>query len=100
MLGPSALGHPYRVGGSSGDVMRAWVKQSLLILGFIISKLHYCYISYIFVLDKRNTAWLRDTEEITYPFPNVNGFSIGVWELISNFIPYIIMDVITHPFWD
>ena len=61
MLGPLALGHPYRVGGSAGDVMRAWVKQSLVIIGFIISKLHDCYISYIFVLDKRNTAWLRDT---------------------------------------
>ena len=27
----------------------------------MISKLHYCLANYIFVLDKRNTAWLRDT---------------------------------------
>ena len=26
--------------------------------GFIISKLHYCCVNYIFVLDKRNTVWL------------------------------------------
>ena len=26
-----------------------------------MSKLHNCLVNYIFVLDKRNTAWLRDT---------------------------------------
>ena len=33
---------------------------------FIISKLHYCYVSYNFVPDKRNTAWLRDTVRQTF----------------------------------
>ena len=34
-------------------------------------------------------------DEITYPFPNFNGCTVEVWELISNFIPHFIMDVIT-----
>ena len=39
-------------------------------------------------------------DEITYPFPNFNGFPIEVWEWMSNFIPQFIMDVITYPCWD
>ena len=35
--------------------------------------------------------------EITYPFPNFHGATAKVWEWISNFILYCIMDVITHP---
>ena len=42
---------------------------------------------------KPGTVW----DEITYPFPNVNGATPKVWEWISNFILYCIMDVITHP---
>ena len=34
---------------------------------------------------------------ITLPFPNVNGFSVEVWEWISNFYTCFIMDVITYP---
>ena len=34
-------------------------------------------------------------DEITYPFPNFNGATVEVWVWISNFIPHIIMDVIT-----
>ena len=29
--------------------------------------------------------------EITYPFPNLNGFTVEVWECRSNFIPHFIM---------
>ena len=36
-------------------------------------------------------------DEITDPFPNFNGCTIEVWEWISNFIPHIMMDVITYP---
>ena len=39
-------------------------------------------------------------DEITYPFPNLNGWSVEVWEWISHFIPHSIMDVITYPCWD
>ena len=34
-------------------------------------------------------------DEITCPFPNFNSSTVEVWEWISNFIPHIIMDVIT-----
>ena len=39
-------------------------------------------------------------DEITYPFPNLNGATIEVWEWISNLISHITMDVITYPCWD
>ena len=39
-------------------------------------------------------------DEITYPFPNFNGATIGVWEWVSYFISHIIMDVITYSSWD
>ena len=37
-------------------------------------------------------------DEITYPFPNFNGFTVEVWEWVSNFIQHFIMDVITYPY--
>ena len=39
-------------------------------------------------------------DEITYPFPNFSGCTVEVWEWISKFIPYFIMDIITYPCWD
>ena len=36
-------------------------------------------------------------DEITYPFPNFNGATGELWKLVSNFISYLIMDVITYP---
>ena len=33
-------------------------------------------------------------DEITYPFPNVNG---GIWEWIGNFTPNFAMDASTYP---
>ena len=39
-------------------------------------------------------------DEITYPFPNVNGATVEVWECISNFSPHFMMDVITYPWWE
>ena len=40
--------------------------------------------------------------EITYSFLNFNGDTVEGWEWIflSNFVPHIIMDVITYPCWD
>ena len=43
------------------------------------------------------SAWIshympnKVCDEVTYPFPNFNGCSIEVWELINNFIPHFIM---------
>ena len=39
-----------------------------------------------------NNMW----DEITYPFPNISGWTVEVWEWISNLIPHFIMDVITY----
>ena len=36
-------------------------------------------------------------DEITYQFPNFSGYTVEVWEWISNLVPYIIIDVITYP---
>ena len=38
--------------------------------------------------------------DITYPFSNRNVATVKVWEWISNFIPYLIMNAITYPCWD
>ena len=38
--------------------------------------------------------------EITFPFTNLNGSTVEVWEWTSNFITHIIMDVMTYPCWD
>ena len=39
-------------------------------------------------------------DEITYPYPNLNGHAVKFWEWISSFIPHFKMDVITYPCWD
>ena len=39
-------------------------------------------------------------DEIPYPFPNFNDCTVEVWDGISNFIPHIIIDVITDPYLD
>ena len=38
----------------------------------------------------------NDWHKITYPFPNFNGFTVEVWEWISNFIPHCMMGVIVY----
>ena len=38
-------------------------------------------------------------DEITYLFPDLNGASIEVWELIGNFIPHSAELVIIHARW-
>ena len=53
-----------------------------------------------------NPAWISNHmhrkvwDEITDPFPNFNDCAVEVWEWISDFIPHIIMTVITYPCWD
>ena len=42
-----------------------------------------------------NHTHMKVWNEITYPFPNFNGGTVEVWEWISNYIPRVIMDVIT-----
>ena len=35
-------------------------------------------------------------DEITYPFPNFNGFTVNDWEWTNNFTPYFIMVIIIY----
>ena len=35
-------------------------------------------------------------DEITYPFPILNGAAVEVCEWMSMFIPHVVMDVITY----
>ena len=39
-------------------------------------------------------------DEITDPFPNVNGAAVEIWERMSNFIPHFTGYVITYPCYD
>ena len=39
-------------------------------------------------------------DEMTYPFPNFNGYTVEVWEWISIFIPHFAGHVITYSCWD
>ena len=39
-------------------------------------------------------------DDMSYQNQNVNGCTDEVWELISNFIPYLITNVIIRPRWD
>ena len=36
-------------------------------------------------------------DKIDYSFPNFNGYTVEVWERISNSIPELMMDVMTYP---
>ena len=46
--------------------------------------------------DMPSTVWV----EFTYLFTKFNFFTVKVvWDRISNFIPHLIIDAITHPFW-
>ena len=38
-------------------------------------------------------------DEITYSVPNFNGYTVEVWEWISNFTLHFMMDVIIFPCW-
>ena len=38
-------------------------------------------------------------DEITYPFSNCKGATVGVGEWMSNFIPHCVIDIITYAYW-
>ena len=39
-------------------------------------------------------------DEITYPFPNLNGSAVEVWEWMSNFILHLTGHVVTYKCWE
>ena len=47
-----------------------------------------------------NYIYYKVRDEITYPFPNVNGATVYVWEWTSNFILLSTGHVIANPCWD
>ena len=49
--------------------------------------------------DKKNHMPTIVWDNITYQFPNFIGWPVEVWEWMSNFIPYVLMDVIPSPSW-
>ena len=48
-------------------------------------------------------AWIRYHmlskmwDEVIYPFPNINCFTVEVWEEIKDVVPHFMMDGITCP---
>ena len=101
---------PYRVGDLAGDFTRAWVSHSLAnhwIYNFKASLLRdFCCVNYTFVLDKRNTAWLRDTvrqtslgksaagADLRYPLRPLTSLGTFAWPYrvttrYSYYMPYI-----------
>ena len=50
-------------------------------------------------MDKKSHVQ-RGVEWINYPYPNLYGAAVQIWEYQSNFTPLYIMDEITYPFWD
>ena len=57
-------------------------------------------------ISTHSLAWISNRthykvfDEITYPFPNFNGATVEVWELIRNFIAYFTGHVLTYSCWD
>ena len=49
---------------------------------------------------KNNYILYKVWGEITQPFPNSNGATVGVWEWMNNFIPHFTWHVITYPWRD
>ena len=51
-------------------------------------------------------SWMRNHtpnkvwDDIVHPIPNYIGANVEIWKWLSNFIPHLIMDVITYPCWD
>ena len=69
----------------------------------IISIANICYKM---VKGELASAWISNHtlskvwDEIIYPFPNFNGATGEVWEMISYSIQHFIMEIITYPYWD
>ena len=62
--------------------------------GFVLGPISLTWFN---IMDNSNHMPGKMWDEITYPFSNFKGARCEVWEWISNFIPHVIMDVITHP---
>ena len=64
-----------------GDIPHQVIKNGLTSIPAWISNCNY------------HKVW----DEITYPFPNFNGYTVEVWKWRSNFVPHFTGHVITYP---
>ena len=76
------------ISGKSNGLLPGWWKVIMRIYNDTVHRYICIWISN----HKPSKLWY----EITYPFPNFNGTAIEVWEWLSNFILYFIMDVIIN----
>ena len=57
------------------------------------------YNTYISLMTCRNQSNSCKQTDITYPFKNLIGSTVEVWEWIINLIQHLKMDVMTYPSW-
>ena len=83
----------------------------MVAINFVIGDLKYLWWNFALLklfkmghvvpfIDMDSPEWISNyihfcEDEITYPFPNFNGCTVGVWEWTSNFIPHSTWHVIT-----
>ena len=64
----------------------------------------FFFFMHIKIWHYSKTMLLNDRQlaitHFTQPFPNFNGYTFEVWKLLSNFIPYFIMEVTIYSCWD
>ena len=91
--------------GSLGVISKLWFAVPIYNIVYVYMGKGYhvrCLLTWIDFdasMDKESHVY-KMWDKITYLFQNFNGFTVQVWEMISYFIPYFTMDVITYPCWD
>ena len=90
------------------DVSTVWCETvTLCNFLYIQGPIYMLYVSLRFGTGRCYFAWIgydilsKMWDEITYRFPNFNGFTFfDVWEWINSFIPRYRMYVMTYRCWD
>ena len=74
-----------------------WRKNAELCFTRVVLRFEYleCGLSFISVW-LSNCIHYKLWDELTYLFPNFNGFAVEVWEWINHFIPQFRMDIIAY----
>ena len=84
-----------------GEFRRKWSCWNFGCRSFSLhSDAHLSFVSIPTWISTCNHMSSKLCSEITYPFPNLNDFTVEVWEWIGTFILHFIMDMITYPCWD
>ena len=69
-----------------------------VLMGFVLFNLYYQGPLLLTCISNHMPSKLQDV--FAYPIPSFNGFTIEIWDWISNFIPHFIMDIITYSYCD